>query len=569
MSFCGNCGTKLTEGQDFCPECGARVRGGTSTASQTGQEPVTPSANVPVADTPVSSTSANATGSEASLQKLATLRAQTPPPAKKSGSKVLVAILLFVFLAVAAVIGGGVYLAYRVKQKATAVLDKLETSANHKASSGDNNSNDDNSNKNKDQVNPQDGKHHGDNPDVSKALDAIGVLMDKTGFGDPPPNPYQELPFIQPDDFPKNLCDPTHGAKDLPDSSSRAIGTSGIPMEKGLLVVNAWGRKFGDSEAIDTVSKITNKYIEIADSGTFFKDANAEKGDPGSGIRDVCTNDLKEANGLSTGFWTNGPITLPGSTTIAVSHELFRTLKESSKIDFRYLDFVNAGGFGEGGYLHPEKGVLTRVESSDVSMPVIVNGTPTKLPAIHAAGTIVVESKKAQELSKDPTDHPLSTDLYVLDDPANPLVLLLKENVNNFRVQVTEIRFPVPTPEKKIEHELAKNKKALVYGIYFDYNSDGIKKESEPVLKEIAQAMADKPDWKLNIAGHTDNIGGHKYNLDLSQRRSASVKKALVERYHIDPNRLSTTGSGDYNPVDTNDTLEGRARNRRVELTLD
>ena len=41
MSFCGNCGTKLTEGQDFCPGCGAKVRGGTSTVSQTGQEPIT------------------------------------------------------------------------------------------------------------------------------------------------------------------------------------------------------------------------------------------------------------------------------------------------------------------------------------------------------------------------------------------------------------------------------------------------------------------------------------------------------------------------------------------------
>ena len=81
--------------------------------------------------------------------------------------------------------------------------------------------------------------------------------------------------------------------------------------------------------------------------------------------------------------------------------------------------------------------------------------------------------------------------------------------------------------------------------------------------------MADRPDWKLTVTGHTDNIGGHRYNPELSQRRSASVKKALVERYHVDPNRLSTGGDGDSDPIDTNDTLEGCARNRRVELTLD
>ncbi len=570
MNFCGNCGTKLTEDQDFCPECGARVRGGTS-ASQTGQELVTPSANVPMADTPESRTSANATDSEASLQKLAALRTETPP-AKKSGSKVLVAILLFIFLAAAAVIGGGVYLANRVKQKAAAVLDKLETGggANHKASSDGtkpNDSGDSNSSKNADQNNSQNGKHDGDDPNVSKALDAIGGLMDKVGFGDPPPNPYQELPFLKPDELHKNFCDPGNEAKDAPNSAP-TFGTSGIPMEKGLLVVNAWGRKFGDSESMNSVSRITNKYMEIADSGTFFANADAEKGNPDSAVRDVCTNDLQDAHGLATGFVSGGPITLPGSTTTVVSLELFRALKESGKIDFRYLEYVAAGSSWEGGYLHWERGDLTRVEPGDVSMPVIVNGTPTKLPAIHAAGTIVVESKKAQELSKAPTDRPLATDLYVLDDPANPLLLLFKENVNNFRVQVTEIRFPLPTPEKKIEQDLSKNRKALVYGIYFDYNSDGIKKESEPILKEIAQAMMDKPDWKLTITGHTDNIGGHKYNLELSQRRSASVKRALVERYHVDPNRLSTSGDGDYAPVDTNDTLEGRARNRRVELTL-
>jgi outer membrane protein OmpA-like peptidoglycan-associated protein len=575
MSYCGNCGTKLTEGHDFCPECGAKVRGGTESAAISEPEPVTPSAATPMAVSPGPTSSGNATESETSLQKLASLRTQAQTAEKKSGSKILVSILLFILLAGAAAIGGGVYLAYRVKQKATAVLDKLETGGgkNHKANPNDvkpNDSGDDRSSKNADQNNTQDGKQRsGDDPNVSKGLDAISGLMDKMGFGDPPPNPYQELPVLQPDDLHKNFCDPDHEAKDLPDSSTPIVGNSGIPMKKGLLLVKAWGRKFGDSEGIDSVSRITNKYVEIADSGPYFTSPDAEKGNPDSAVREVCSNDLQEAHGLATGFSDYGPITLPGSTTIDISHELFRTLKERGKIDFRYLEYVRAGGLGTGGYLHWERGVLTRVEPGGVSMPVIVNGTPMKLPAIHAAGTVVVESKKAQELSKDPNNQPLATDLYVLDDPANPLVLLFKENVNNFRMQVTEIRFPLPTPEKKIEHELSKNKKALVYGIYFDYNSDEIRKESEPVLKEIAQALTDKPEWKLTIAGHTDNIGGHKYNLELSQRRSASVKKALVERYHIDPNRLSTTGSGDYAPVDTNDTLEGRARNRRVELTLD
>lgn len=87
----------------------------------------------------------------------------------------------------------------------------------------------------------------------------------------------------------------------------------------------------------------------------------------------------------------------------------------------------------------------------------------------------------------------------------------------------------------------------------------------------MREIMPSSEQLGRNVAGfrYTDNIGGHKYNLELSQRRSAAVKKALIERYQVDPSRLSTSGAGDSDPIDTNDTLEGRARNRRVELTLD
>jgi len=79
--------------------------------------------------------------------------------------------------------------------------------------------------------------------------------------------------------------------------------------------------------------------------------------------------------------------------------------------------------------------------------------------------------------------------------------------------------------------------------------------------------MTDNPTWKLTVEGHTDNIGGDAYNLDLSKRRSAAVKQVLASRYHIAPERLATDGFGSSRPADTNETLEGRARNRRVELT--
>jgi outer membrane protein OmpA-like peptidoglycan-associated protein len=86
------------------------------------------------------------------------------------------------------------------------------------------------------------------------------------------------------------------------------------------------------------------------------------------------------------------------------------------------------------------------------------------------------------------------------------------------------------------------------------------------VLREIANALDHNPTWKLRVEGHTDNIGGDDYNMDLSQRRAEAVKQALVTHYHIVAGRLTPQGFGATRPKESNDTLAGRARNRRVEL---
>jgi outer membrane protein OmpA-like peptidoglycan-associated protein len=85
-------------------------------------------------------------------------------------------------------------------------------------------------------------------------------------------------------------------------------------------------------------------------------------------------------------------------------------------------------------------------------------------------------------------------------------------------------------------------------------------------LRELGDLLRRHADWRLAIDGHTDGIASDAFNLDLSKRRAAAVKKVLVARYGIDGGRLATNGYGKSRPRDTNDTPEGRARNRRVEL---
>jgi outer membrane protein OmpA-like peptidoglycan-associated protein len=127
-------------------------------------------------------------------------------------------------------------------------------------------------------------------------------------------------------------------------------------------------------------------------------------------------------------------------------------------------------------------------------------------------------------------------------------------------------RAPSGPATPKIAPALAKDKRVAVYGIYFDFASATLKPESTPVLEEIAAALVANPDWNLTIEGHTDSVGTAAYNLDLSNRRAAAVREALVTRYHINGDRLSTAGYGFTRPKASNDTPEGRALNRRVEL---
>lgn len=106
----------------------------------------------------------------------------------------------------------------------------------------------------------------------------------------------------------------------------------------------------------------------------------------------------------------------------------------------------------------------------------------------------------------------------------------------------------------------------VTHGILFDTDSDQIKPESAPVIRMVAKGLEVDPALKLRIEGHTDSVGNSDHNLDLSRRRAEAVKAVLVAQFNIDASRLTTAGLGATKPVDSNDTPQGRAQNRRVEF---
>ena len=117
-----------------------------------------------------------------------------------------------------------------------------------------------------------------------------------------------------------------------------------------------------------------------------------------------------------------------------------------------------------------------------------------------------------------------------------------------------------------LARDIARTGHVAVYGIYFDFGKADVKPESEPVLKEIAKLLQQDPKLKLHLVGHTDSVGELAFNMDLSRRRATAVAQVLATKHRIAPARLRGDGVGPLAPVASNDTEEGRAKNRRVEL---
>lgn len=105
-----------------------------------------------------------------------------------------------------------------------------------------------------------------------------------------------------------------------------------------------------------------------------------------------------------------------------------------------------------------------------------------------------------------------------------------------------------------------------LYGIYFDTDKSDLKPESQPTLQEIVKLLKQDSSLKLYIVGHTDNVGAFDYNIGLSERRAAAVVRELATKYSVAAARLRSAGVGVLSPVAPNDTEQGRAKNRRVEL---
>jgi OmpA-OmpF porin, OOP family len=136
----------------------------------------------------------------------------------------------------------------------------------------------------------------------------------------------------------------------------------------------------------------------------------------------------------------------------------------------------------------------------------------------------------------------------------------------------------VPAPSPGAEHETAliemqaelgtAGLKVALSSADFDSGTSKFAPQSTDRIDHVAGLLKERPDLRVVITGYTDDRGSDAANMRLSQRRSDSVRDFLVAQGGVDGSRIESKGMGEAEPVASNDTEEGRAQNRRVELRI-
>ncbi|HEX5820108.1 MAG TPA: OmpA family protein [Gemmatimonadales bacterium] len=308
------------------------------------------------------------------------------------------------------------------------------------------------------------------------------------------------------------------------------------------------------------------RLVSVTDAGVTYEWRFEEKGSDaqgghlrGTAQRFVRTADLASAPRLDpvavfgTGpAASSGPQESPGFTFISLSRGAYAALRRGAEASFMMATLEGGDGIAEALLATKVtlRGTLAPAAQANDSLTVLLDGEPVRLPAVHARASLRARGESVVR------------DLWILADSAHPLVLRMASGSDVMQV----VRIDRPASGDRLEQRLATACRAELPGIYFAFGSAELSPMSDPALTAAAQLLGRHGDWLVTVEGHTDSIGGAASNLALSTRRAEAVREALVSRFAVAAARLRTSGHGASRPRDVNATLEGRARNRRVEL---
>jgi outer membrane protein OmpA-like peptidoglycan-associated protein len=339
--------------------------------------------------------------------------------------------------------------------------------------------------------------------------------------------------------------DPASGAAASPPR------TSAVPLVSGLRIVSTLVFPDGDRDNV-VVTNVSGEGVTYAWHLRQQQDGKARDFDLKRFVR---ANDLAGAPRLNDVVGTDGPEETPGYTFISVSKSTYQKLKAAGEAPFTITGMdtgLFGGAFGALGATRVTyKGGFSVVSETAEALPVLLDGRRTTLPALHLRGKFAF-----QDVRQD-------GEYWLLADSAHPLIL---KEVNGTTV-LQVVRIDRPTAGAiGLESELATSCRAELPGVYFGFASAALDPASMPALEQVAAMLQRHPDWALAVEGHTDSVGGKVRNQQLSEQRAEAVRSALVSRLGIPAGRLSAAGFGATRPRESNASVEGRARNRRVEL---
>lgn len=240
-------------------------------------------------------------------------------------------------------------------------------------------------------------------------------------------------------------------------------------------------------------------------------------------------------------------------TAMMVSRRVFQRWKTEGRAELRVVFFDRGDRTTASGQL----AVSTRMPPAQ---PVLIDGTLRDLATIPVEGTLLNVLNGVA----------ITTRLWVLDDSTAPwIVRSERDHPGRGRSEVVlhEVVTRAPAAASALEAALERRCRATAYGIYFRFGSARLEPASAGSIAEVAAILRRHPTWTMVVEGHTDSVGGTSANRLLSERRAAAVREALLQQPGVAADRIASTGLGSARPAAPNATIEGRARNRRVELT--
>jgi outer membrane protein OmpA-like peptidoglycan-associated protein len=339
---------------------------------------------------------------------------------------------------------------------------------------------------------------------------------------------------------------------------------NGVPLARGVTIVQSLHFPEGDRESIVTLKEASPagvrylwQFVEVHSNGDTIRFEHATF---------VSAVDLAEARRVHFYEETAGPEQHPGYTAFSLSTAIYRKLRTEGSDTLQIMSVDHpwgiSGGLAEfrtrfGGAREVPirwRGTVVRTSAALESFPLLVNGRRVAVPALHLRGRFTASRERRWE-----------PEIWVLADSAHPLFLKLDPSAPNTVFQTVRVDLPA----QEIEGVLGSACRVELPGVYFGFNSAELDPASDRAIGSLAGLLARHPDWNLTIEGHTDSIGSATANQALSQRRAEAVRDRLVTRHRVDARRLGAMGFGRSKPREPNTTIEGRARNRRVELARD